>query len=46
MVQWLRLHDSNPGGMGLIPGQGTRVPHAAWPEQFFFFLKKAGMVAF
>ena len=24
VVQWLRLHASNAGGMGLIPGQGTR----------------------
>ena len=23
-VQWLRLHASNAGGMGLIPGQGTK----------------------
>ena len=27
-VQWLRLHASNAGGMGLIPGQGTKIPHA------------------
>ena len=24
MVQWLRLHAPNAGGMGSIPGQGTR----------------------
>ena len=24
MVQWLRLHAPNVGGVGLIPGQGTR----------------------
>ena len=24
VVQWLRLHDPNAGGPGLIPGQGTR----------------------
>ena len=24
VVQWLRLHASNAGGLGLIPGQGTR----------------------
>ena len=24
MVQWLRLHDPNSGGLGLNPGQGTR----------------------
>ena len=36
MVQWLRLGVPNAGGMGLIPGQGTRshmpqlrIPHAA-----------------
>ena len=23
-VQWLRLHALNAGGLGLIPGQGTR----------------------
>ena len=29
-VQRLRLHASTAGGMGLIPGQGTKIPHAAW----------------
>ena len=24
VVQWLRLHAANAGGLGLIPGQGTR----------------------
>ena len=24
MVQWLRLRSPNAGGLGLIPGQGTR----------------------
>ena len=28
-VQWLRLCTSTAGGMGLIPGQGTKIPHAA-----------------
>ena len=28
-VQWLRLHDSNAQGMSSIPGQGTKIPHAA-----------------
>ena len=23
VVQWLRLHSPNAGGLGLIPGQGT-----------------------
>ena len=27
--QWLRLHASNAGGADRIPGQGTRIPHAA-----------------
>ncbi|TEA39692.1 hypothetical protein DBR06_SOUSAS3410160, partial [Sousa chinensis] len=34
-VQWLRLHAPNAGGLGLVPGQGTRsqmpqlkTPHA------------------
>ena len=28
MVQWLRLHAPNAGGLSLIPGQGTRFWHA------------------
>ena len=28
MAQWLRLHASNPGGEGSIPGQGTKILHA------------------
>ena len=30
MVQWLRLHTFNAGNMGLIPGQGTKIPHVTW----------------
>ena len=26
-VQWLRLHASNAGGTGSIPGWGTKIPH-------------------
>ena len=33
MVQWLRLHTSDTGDMGLIPGGGTRIPHATWHGQ-------------
>ena len=33
MVQWLRLHASNAGYAGLIPGQGTKIPHAVWPKK-------------
>ena len=30
VVQWLRLRASTTGGTGLLPGQGTKIPHAAW----------------
>ena len=33
VVQWLRLHASTSGGMGSIPGLGTKIPHAAWCGQ-------------
>ena len=33
MVQWLRLHTSNAGGVGLIPGQGTKNPFAVQPKK-------------
>jgi len=39
VVQWLRLHASNAGGMGLIPGQGTIIQHAVQCGNFFFNLK-------
>ena len=29
-VQWLRLHVSTAGCTGLIPGRGTKIPHAEW----------------
>ena len=32
VVQWLRLHASNAGGDGLIPGWGIKIPHAMWPK--------------
>ena len=32
-VQWLRLHASNAGGTGLIPGREAKIPHAAWRGQ-------------
>ena len=28
MIQWLRLCAFNAGGKGLVPGQGTKMPHA------------------
>ena len=30
LVQWLRLYISNAEAVGSIPGQGTKIPHAAW----------------
>ena len=33
MVQWLRLCASTAGGTGLIPGWGTKIPHAVWYGQ-------------
>ena len=29
MVQWLRLRASSAGGVGSIPGQGTKIPYAS-----------------
>ena len=36
----LRLHPSSVKGMGSIPGQGTKVPHAMWCDQENIFFKK------
>ena len=33
MVQWLGLLASTAGGMGSIPGQGTKILHAVWCSQ-------------
>ena len=33
VVQWLRLCASNAGGMGLIPGQGTKILHVTLCSQ-------------
>ena len=30
MVHLLRFCTSTAGGIGLIPGQGTKIPHAVW----------------
>ena len=32
-VWWLRLWASNAGGMGSIPGWGTKIPYAVWHDQ-------------
>ena len=31
--QWLRLHASTAGGTDLVPGWGTKIPHAVWCGQ-------------
>ena len=41
-VQWLRFCASNAGGMGLIPGQGTKIPHATGWGQKIKLKKKIG----
>ena len=33
VAQWLRLHTSTTGGMGSIPGQGTKISHATQPKK-------------
>ena len=33
VVQWLGLRAPNAGGVGSIPGQGTKILHAAWPAK-------------
>ena len=33
VAQWLRLCASNAGGVGSIPGQGTKTPHATKHDQ-------------
>ena len=30
VVLWLRLCAPNVGGVGSIPGRGTKIPHAMW----------------
>ena len=33
VVQWLRLHTSNAGGAGSIPGQRTKIPYTTQCSQ-------------
>ena len=33
VVQWLRFHSSNAGGMGSIPGRGAKIPLVMWPKR-------------
>ena len=32
-VQWLRLCTFTAVGLGSVPGQGTKIPHATWCGQ-------------
>ena len=32
-VQYLGFHASSAGGLGSVPDQGTRIPHATWCGQ-------------
>ena len=36
--QWLRLYASSVRGIGLIPGQGTKIPHAVAKKKIFLRL--------
>ena len=40
VVQWLRLCTFIAGDVGLIPGQGTKIPHAMWSKTNNKELKK------
>ena len=33
VVQWLRLHTSNAGAAGSVPGRGTKIPQGVEPDQ-------------
>ena len=33
VVWWLEIHTTIAKGMGLIPGLGTKIPQAAWPQK-------------
>ena len=33
VVQWLRLHASTEGGIGLIPSRGNKISYAAQPKK-------------
>ena len=33
VIQWLRFCTSTSGGVGSIPGQGTKIPHTEWCGQ-------------
>ena len=37
-VQWLGLHAPSVGGMGSLPGQGTKIPQALWRGQIIIII--------
>ena len=39
-VQWLRHQTSTAGGVGSIPGLGTKILHATWCNQNIYKKKK------
>ena len=41
VVQWLRLHTSHAWGAGSIPGQGTKIAHAAQQDRKLIKIKTA-----
>jgi len=41
VLQWLRLCTANAGGVGSIPGLGTKIPHAMWNGQKIKLKKKS-----
>ena len=42
--QWFRLHASTAGGTGLIPGWGTKIPHATRCGQKLKKLKRTNEI--
>ena len=42
VVQWLRLLAPNAGGMGPIPGQGTKIPQATQSKNFLIYKRGWG----
>ena len=40
MIQWLRLHAADAGGMGSFPSWGTKISHALGCSQKIKFLKR------
>ena len=48
VVKWLRLHAPNSGGLGIIPGQGTRshVPQTqdATPSKIFILSQRYSFI--